>query len=127
MGEPAAKYCGFSVKRSVFGFIATAVAIMILFSPGPSGGDGGTDSQFGQGFRVGRIMAPAFDASDVKDQDVGKLIRDPRPTLLVGLIVELAFTTLFRLIVALTESPCGHWLLPALGSRPSRAPPWIVL
>jgi hypothetical protein len=124
---PKTYYCGFSVKRPILGFIATAVALMILFAPGPSGADGQARSHFGRTFRAGRVLAPAFDAIDIRDQDIGKLSRDSAPTLLVAPVVGPALITLFRRIFTLTEPPCGRWLLRPLHAGLSRAPPSITL
>jgi hypothetical protein len=115
------------VKRPVFGFIATVVALMIVFAPGPTRRDGQTNPQLDRTLRAGRVLAPAFDASDVRDPDFGKLIRDRGPTLLLAFIVAVAVATLPRGIFTCTESPPGFWLLSAVGSRGSRAPPSILL
>jgi hypothetical protein len=110
------------MKRPILGFIAITVALMIVFAPGPSRGDRGMHSHLGENFRAGRILAPTLDATDVTDQDVGRLIHNPGSRLLAVFIAGIALTASFRPIFILTESP-AHGALSTMGSRGSRGPP----
>jgi hypothetical protein len=115
------------MKRSVFGFIATVLVIMIVFAPRPWRSDAVADPGGGPNLRVGQVLAPAFDATDLKDQDLGKLIRDPGPTLLLACIVGVIATMFLRLLfIPAPTILCGR-SSPAADRRGSRAPPLILL
>jgi hypothetical protein len=115
------------MKRSVFGFIATVLVIMIVFAPRPWRSDAVADPGGGANLRVGQVLAPTFDATDLKDQDLGKLIRDPGPTLLLACIVGVVAAMFRRLLFTAAPSVLCGISIPAADWRGSRAPPLILL
>ncbi|MEA2507110.1 MAG: hypothetical protein QOH48_1728 [Actinomycetota bacterium] len=111
---------------SCFVFIATALVIMIVFAPRPWRSDAVANPGGGRNLRVGQVLAPAFDASDVREQDLGKFIRVPALPLLLACVISVAITTLPRRLFTLTESPPSRRLSP-VDPRGTRAPPSILL
>ncbi|MDP9224560.1 MAG: hypothetical protein M3P18_12035, partial [Actinomycetota bacterium] len=117
----------YEVKRPRLGLTALAVVAVVIFAPRPSANDSLTGSRSPASPLIGRILAPAFNAGELREQRYEDSIKDPGLVLWVvyaaGLVLAVRRRSFFVLVDRLQRSG-SH---TAFSFRASRAPPFLVL
>lgn len=112
-----------SMRRASFGYVALALAIVVVFAPRPLGGGESSRADGDGGLLIGRALAPAIDAVNIREQDSARSMREPAPAFWMVCLPALTMIGLARRAFSLIDPPSRRRLVAAVGSRGCRAPP----
>ena len=111
------------MRRASFGYVALALAIVVVFAPRPLGGGESSRADGDGGLLIGRALAPAIDAVNIREQDSARSMRQPAPAFWMVCLPALAMIGLALRAFSLIDPSCRRRLVATVGSRGCRAPP----
>lgn len=111
------------MRRAAFGYVALALALVVVFAPPPSGADGAPREGGAGGKLIGRALAPTIDTVDVREQDTARSVRDSVPLLWMVCLLALSLASPRRRTATPTDPSFRSSPFAASKGRGCRAPP----
>lgn len=114
------------MKQLGFRAAATAIALVIVFAPSPSGRDASREADHGNGPLIGRALAPTIDAVDVREQETSRSARQSVRALWSVGVLALAIAGVRQRVFRLADPSCRRRSVSAVNTRGCRAPPALA-
>jgi hypothetical protein len=111
------------MRKAGLGYIAVALALVVVFAPRPWGADDASGKGGDGGLLISRALAPTIDAVDVREQESARSTRAAAPTLWMVCLLAIIVGGLHRKAFFLIDPPSRRRLVVGAGTRGCRAPP----
>ena len=114
------------MKRIGFRAGAIAIALVVVFAPGPSGRDASKGPDRSSEPLIGRALAPTIDAGDVREQETSRMTRAPIRALWAVCLLVLIALGVRRRVFLLVDPPRRRRSAIAVSTNGCRAPPVLA-